>query len=105
MVGIGGDPFPAHVCPGDPLLWGSHKAGLGALVNSDFPLVVCLFLIPFPTHVLASSWLPHSSPLLSTLHPFLASLNCLPLLCLPPYPVPIPQDASSPSSTARLLSR
>lgn len=53
-------PFPAHVCPGDPLLWGSHKAELGALVNNDFPLVVCLFLIPFPIHVLASSWLPHS---------------------------------------------
>lgn len=73
---------------------GSHKAGLGALVNCGFPLVVCLFLIPFPTHVLASSWLPQPPSLLSTLHPFLASLDCLPLPCLPPHPIPNPQDAS-----------
>lgn len=83
-------PFPAHVCPGDPLLWGSHVTRLGALVNKDFPLVVCLFLIPPPS----ACWLPpgfHLLPLLSPLsHPFLAYLDCLPLLCLllPPHPQP-----------------
>lgn len=90
MVGIGGDPFLAHVCPGDPLLWGSHKAGLGALINNDFPLVVCLFLIPSPTHVLTSSWLPHSSP--SALHspslPGLPGLPASPLSAPSPHPHP-----------------
>jgi hypothetical protein len=72
---------------------GSHKAGLGVLVNNDFPLVVCLFLIPFPTCVLASSWLPHSSP--SSLH----SPSLLPgLPGLPASPLSSPL---TPSPTLR----
>lgn len=93
MVGIGGDqaPFPRPCVPWRPSPVGVPQGwARGLWLTMTFPWLSASssFLSP------PMCWLPpgfHTPlPLLSTLHPFLASLDCLPLLCLPPSPHPQP---------------